>query len=408
MLKILQISPQNVFPPIDGGKISIYNIFKFLNKYTKTDIAFYFDEINDENYWDNWKNIGNLYPIRLNTKNTKFRIIKSFLTNQSLYLTKHFNYNVISQLENLIEKNQYNAIICDHTAMAETGLYLANKYDLPIYLRLHNIEYLIWERYAESLSKFNPLRILISQQAKLLKTYEISVLDKFNYLFAINENEKQIIQNLNPKCKVEVINVGVDLDMWNYNSADMRLKTENTLAIATNYNWVHNVNGIEWFIKEVLPIVKQKYPDVELKLFGKGIPDKLKNLDDAVNALGFVDDIVSELKKCKIYIAPLFVGAGIRIKILEALSIGLPSIATNISADGINYITNSETNHNLNQNQNGLFISDNAKEQAERIIELLDNHSLLEIESQNAANFIRENYNWDKSIQKMFKIIENH
>lgn len=399
MQKILQISPQNVFPPTDGGKIGIFNIFKYLNKYTQTDIAFYFDEINKKNYWDNWREIGNLYPINLNTKNTKYRIIKAFLTNQSLYLTKHFNFKVISQLEILIEKNKYDAIICDHTAMAETGLYLANKYNLPIYLRLHNIEYLIWERYAQSLSKYNPLKLFIAQQAKLLKAYEINVLDKFNYLFAINENEKQLIKNLSPKSKVEVINVGVDLDMWNYKSTDFNFKIENTLAIATNYNWVHNVNGIEWFIQEVMPIVKQKYPDVILKLFGKGIPDKLRNLDDNVIAVGFVEDIVSELKKCQIYIAPLFVGAGIRIKILEAMSLGLPTIATKISADGIN--------SNDNTKDNGLFISDDAKEQAHKIIQLLDDRSLLEIESRRAAKFIKENYNWDNSILKMLEIIEN-
>ena len=54
---------------------------------------------------------------------------------------------------------------------------------------MHNIEYLIWERYYRNLSLFNPIRIFIKQQAKLLKKYELNVINKFDNVFTINENE---------------------------------------------------------------------------------------------------------------------------------------------------------------------------------------------------------------------------
>lgn len=396
-MKILQISPQNVLPPTDGGKVGIYNIFKTLNKLgVQTDIAFYYDQIENIEYWNKWKNIGNLSPIQLNTENTKLRIISSFLTNQSLYLTKHINKEVLSQFENLIETNNYDVLLCDHTAMAPVGLYLKKKYNLPTFLRLHNIEYLIWERYYQELNNLNPLKLFIGQQANLLKKYEEANYNKFDHVFTINENEKEFVKQMSPFSKIETISAGVDNEMWNYKDLDFELKKENIISIATNFNWVHNINGIDWFISEVLPLIKLEIPDIKLKLYGKGLPEKYKNIKSSgIFGVGFVEDIVKELKKSKVYIAPLFVGAGIRIKILEAMGCGLPVVATKVSADGIK----------ANEND-GLFVSNDASKQAQIIIDLLQNKNKLKLLSQNSATFIYENYSWEKSISKMIEIID--
>ena len=202
---------------------------------------------------------------------------------------------------------------------------------------------------------------------------------------------------MSPNAKVDIIPAGVDSEMWFYNNSDFKLKTENIISIATNYNWVHNVNGIDWFISEVLPKIQQNIPNVKLNLYGKDLPEKYKNSKSkSVFGIGFVDDIVSELKKSKVYIAPLFVGAGIRIKILEAMGCGLPVIATKVSADGI-----------IGDENDGLFVTDDANLQAKIIVDLLQNDEKLKILANNSANFIKNNYSWDKSISKMIKIISN-
>lgn len=397
-LKILQISPQNVFPPIDGGKVGIYNIFKFLNSNgAHTDIAFFHNKDEKIDYWDKWRNLGKIHPIVHDTHNSKIKIITAFFQNKSLYLSKHINQKTLQAFEQILVNDDYNAIFCDHTAMAQTGLFLSQKYNLPVFLRLHNIEHFIWEKYGNSLSTLNPLKLFIRQQTQLLKEYELSCLDKFNYLFTINENEKLFIEQVNPKAKVETINIGVDSKTWNYSKEDFVNKSEHTLVIATNYTWKHNVTGLKWFINKVLPIVSEQISEVSLKLYGKGAEKYFKNYHKQVKAIGFVEDITTELKKSQVYIAPLFVGAGIRIKILEAMSIGLPVVATSIAADGI-----------IAHNTNGLFVNDDPYTQAETIIHLLKNKEFLRTSSEQAHLFISQNYNWDKSIQKMITLMKNN
>lgn len=394
-MKILQLSPQNIFPPTDGGKIGIFNQFKYLNKSLdnkifETHLVIFYNEKNI-NTWKKYENTGKIYPIKHSTFNTKSKIIKSFLTNKSLYITKHFTNHILLELEKLVSEHQYDAILCDHTAMSEYGIKLKAKFDIPIFLRLHNIEYLIWERYYQNLSIFNPIRIFIKQQTKLLKKYELDIIKKFDKVFTINENETDYLNKISNYNNIVTIPFGVDTDVWNLPKEQKILKKKYSIAIATTFDWIHNVDGIDWFIDKVLPQVIQKYPETKLYLFGKNIPQKFKNIEYlGVCAIGFVDDVKNELIQNQIYIAPLFVGAGIRIKILEAMSIGLPVVATTISADGIN-----------SKLTNGLFITNDPTEQAKIIINLFENETKLNELSINNINFINENYNLQNNIDKM-------
>lgn len=395
-MKILQLSPQNIFPPSDGGKISIFNEFKLLNQSLdsqrfETHIIIFYNE-NNINTWKKYENISKIHPIKHSTENTKSKIIKSFLSNKSLYLSKHFDHIILTQLENLIYENKYDAILCEHTAMAEYGIKLKEKFNLPIFLRLQNIEYIIWERYYQNLSIFNPLRIFIKQQAELLKKYELNVINKFDNVFTINENETKFLNQIDNYQNLVTILAGVDTNIWNINNISQNInKKQYSIAIATTFDWIHNVDGIEWFIENVLPKIKIVFPNTKLYLYGKNIPEKFKNIkDNGVISEGFVDDIVTQLIQNEIYIAPLFVGAGIRIKILEAMSIGLPVIATKVSADGIN-----------SELTNGLFITDDPSEQANIIIKLFKDETKLRELSNNNIKFINENYNLKDNIDKM-------
>jgi len=402
-MKILQLSPQNIFPPTDGGKIGIFNEFKFLNqsldtKIFETHIVIFYNDKNI-NTWKKYENIGKIYPVKHSTVNTKSKIIKSFLSNKSLYLTKHFDNSILSELENLINENQYDAILCDHTAMAEYGIKLKEKLNIPIFLRLYNIEYLIWERYYQNLSLFNPLRIFIKQQAQLLKKYELNVINKFDKVFTINENETIFLRKIGNYQNILTILPGVDTNIWNINKGTQNSKKKKySIAIATTFDWIHNVDGIDWFIDNVLPKIRKKLPETKLYLYGKNIPQKFKNIENkGVHSLGFVDDIISELTSNEIYIAPLFVGAGIRIKILEAMSLGLPVIATKVSADGINSALT-----------NGLFITDDPTEQANIIINLFENETKLKELSNNNVKFINDNYNLKNNVDIIKNALMNN
>ncbi len=389
-MKILQLSPRFAFPEDDGGKIVLANTFKYFSKLGADVTFFCFNEENiDKIVLDYAKSFGEVILFEHSIRNTTQRIIKSVLFNKSLYLLKHYSDEIYNFIESLYLKNKYDIIHCEHTAMAPIALKLKQEYGAKVGLRLHNIEYRIWQLYAENLPSYNPKKVLITQQARLLKNAESKIYSDCDVCFAITDDERDNAKILSPSANVVTSSVGVDFDVWKYEPN--AIKAHQTMILATTYKWIHNVDGLKWFIEKVLPIVKQKLPDAKLQLLGKSPPDWLKDHSSlGVEVVGYVPNVQPYFNKANVYIAPLFVGAGIRIKILEAMSMGLPVVATQVSASGINA-----------NEQDGLFITDDPIKTAEHLINLLSNQEHTKFLGEQAFKYIRNNFDWERNINIM-------
>ncbi|RLD73950.1 MAG: hypothetical protein DRI87_02480, partial [Bacteroidetes bacterium] len=137
---------------------------------------------------------------------------------------------------------------------------------------------------------------------------------------------------------VKTVSFGVDPDKLNM---DEQGEPEHALFHIGSMNWMPNIEGIQWFLQEVWPMISEALPDVKLYLAGREMPEwawqlNLKN----VEVVGEVPDAYEFMKSKTISIAPLFSGSGIRIKIIESMALGRAVISTTIGAEGINYTNN--------------------------------------------------------------------
>lgn len=386
-MKILQLIPQFILPATDGGKIGILNISKEFSKENKLIFIFFSNFLPDNEYIYEIKKYGTPYFIVKDIKNSNSNILLSILKNKPVYLSKFKNKTVLRQIDEIISKIEFDVIHADHTSMAQIAEYISHKTKKPWGLRLHNLEHIIWKRYSDDLKNFFK-KYIVKFQAKLLEKEEFRLISNSFVSFPITKSDFEVIKNKNIKSNYVISSAGVDLET---NKPVKIYKNPTQLCIATTYNWIHNVNGLIWFIENVLPLVKEKIPDVSFNLYGKNIPNLFHNFKSlSVNPIGFVNDISLELSKSSIYIAPLFVGSGIRIKILEAMAHCLPVVATKVSAEGIIYAKDS-----------GLIVTDSNKEQANIIVTLLKNRNELERLGKNAREFIEENYSWKKNVKIM-------
>jgi len=389
-MKILQLSQQFPFPEIDGGKIGIANIYKeFSKKGAEVTLLYYNDSITDNKIIEEAKNYGNLIEIKHSIKNTKFRILKSIFDNKPIYLRKHFNHFLFRNVLNRIKNDKFDIIHADHTAMAELAIELKKILNIPIGLRLHNIEWKIWYRYAEELKSGLKYKYIL-RQASLLKKFEEKLIKQFDVLFPITNIDLEYLKDLEPNLNLVMASAGVDVEKIKPINIE---KNPFELIIATTYRWIHNTNGLIWFIEKVLPDLKKEIPEVKLTLIGKDIPDSLRKFQSQnVDAIGFVDSIIPYLSRASIYISPLFVGAGIRIKILEAMAMELPVVSTSIGAEGI-----------FANEKDGLLIANNEYEFREQILKLIRNQNLRTQYGKNARNFIINNFTWDISVSKIYE-----
>lgn len=385
-LRILQLAPRFPFPADDGGKIGIANIFReFSNQGNEVTLFSYPDRKISQEGIEEAKKYGEVIIYEHSTENTKLKIAGSVLTHRPLFITKHISSGIKKKIAELVKSKEFDVIHADHSSMAPLGLFAKELIDKPLGLRLHNIEWMIWQRYADNLPKFHPKRMYIQSQANLLKKAEIDFYSKMDVCFAITDKDKQTALEMAPKANVVVASAGVNPEEWLPD--DNLERNPNELVLATVWNWVHNYDGAVWFINEVLPIVKGKIPSIQLSLIGKHAPYNLHSPEKGVNVIGYVDSVRQYLNKANIYVAPLFVGSGIRIKILEAMAMKLPVVATKVSAEGIG-ATEKE----------GLFITDNPEEYANYIIDLCANFGDTRCLGNNAREFVINNYSWQKNV----------
>ncbi len=387
-MNILHLMPQFPIPYNEGGKIVLFNTFRELAEQGNnvTMVCFSNAQI-DKNYLLEANKYGEVIVINHSMKNNKFRIAKSVFTPKSIFFDKHYNKKIEKEVFKIVEKGNYDIVQCEHSPMGQLGLAIRNKYGIPFSIRLHNIEFEIWQRYAEYLPIKSVKKIYIADQARLIKQEETEIYDKADICITISKDDKQKAEILNPNGNYITSLPGVDLNYWNLETIVKKNPYE--MIIATTYNWVHNADGLKWFLDEVLPIIRQSLPHSYISIIGKNPPEWLnKYKDKGVNLLGYLSDIRPNMNTSSLYISPLFVGSGIRIKILEAMAMGLPIVSTKVSAEG-----------NFASEDEGLQVSDEPKEFAQLCINRLNFAAKAKSDGEAGRKYIENNFNWKKNIK---------
>lgn len=390
-MKILQLAPQFPFPESDGGKIGIASTFRQLAKSADVTL-FCLSDKHDENLVKSAEEYGKVVLFNYSTKNTFKRIFKSLFQKEPLYLTKHYDTKIIKFLENLVEENNFDIIHADHTAMAPLAVHLKEKYGIPVGLRLHNVEHLIWERYESVLININPKKWYIKSQAEKLKIAEMELLKKVTVSFPITEEDAILARKLSHDANIVVAAPGINIDNWHRSDSP---KKHTNLIHATTYDWVHNVDAIRWFINVIVPKLQDNNPEIRLQLLGKNPPKEFYG-KRGVDVLGFVPSVIPYLSSAGVYVAPLFVGGGIRIKILEAMAMQLPVVASPVAAEGIKC-----------SRENGLIIAESESQFIDEITYLINNPEIATELGKNAEKFVRNNYTWEKSIGIIYNYYKN-
>ncbi len=197
-------------------------------------------------------------------------------------------------------------------------------------MRAHNVEYKIWERLAAAevgIAK----KLFLKKLAKDLKVFEITTLKKVDGIACISEDDLLHFRSLGIFTPLSSIPVSMDFD------------TDNSLTIQRNkfcflgsMNWKPNIEAVDLLLNKIFPKILEKIPEAELHLAGSFMSDKLLTLKQKnVYIHGKVTDVKAFLSENGILLVPLKSGSGIRIKILEALALGIPVVSSKVGFEGI-------------------------------------------------------------------------
>ena len=243
-------------------------------------------------------------------------------------------------------------------------------------LRLHNIEYQIWERLAEEVK--NPLKKLyLSNLAKRIKKFEIASWKRFDLLLPITKDDASLVRFLYHQANIAVAPFGID-------TANIK-RRENERWVGYHIgamDWQPNVEAIKWFIMHVWKDVRKISPQFKFYFAGRNMPAFFDNYQpEGVYCAGEVDDANEFIADKKILIVPLRSGGGIRVKIMEAMAAGKLVISTGTGIQGIEAV-------------NGVhyYMANSSRQFAEMIQKALSDREASEQVCSNAIALIYEKY----------------
>lgn len=232
-----------------------------------------------------------------------------------------------------------------------------------------------WPRAAYSLIQWQKLR-----------RYEREVCRRADAVLAVSEADASALRALEPAVKPLVIPNGVDTGSFSYIAPGTRRnKGEETALIFTGtMDYRPNVDAAIWFCRKILPLIKRRYPSAHVFLVGRDPAPAVEALAGPdVTVTGRVKDVQDYLRRSTIFVAPLRMGSGTRLKVLEAMSCGLPVVTTGLGIEGIAAMPGQE-----------VLVADHPREFAAKVMELLDSPSRAQELATRARLLVEHKYDW--------------
>ncbi len=205
---------------------------------------------------------------------------------------------------------------------------------VPVVLFTHNVEHMIWKRLCDN--ERNPLkRLLLALEWRKMRRYERYACTRADLTLTVSETDRDLFKRLAPASNLHAIPTGVDIDY--FAPAPESQANELELVFSGSMDWFPNEDAMFWFMDEILPLVRRQMPGIRLTIVGRNPSAKLQRmaLDRDVLVTGTVDDVRPSVHKASVYIVPLRIGGGTRLKIFEALAMGKAIVSTTVGAEGL-------------------------------------------------------------------------
>ncbi|MCI0697896.1 glycosyltransferase family 4 protein [candidate division KSB1 bacterium] len=377
-MKILQICPRVPYPLHDGGAIGIFNITKHLalRGHQVKMVAF---GTETSAAAASLRQFCELFIVQHQTSSNRIEALRSLASKVPYTMSKYHTPAMFAKLVELVEHYQIEVVHVDLLHMAIYGIFLKERYGLPIVLREHNVELTIMERFTEN--QKNPLlRWYATLQHQKLLRYEPEICAQFDYCAMITREDEQRIRALSNQARTTIIPAGVDLPAL----ADSTPEESRSILFLASLDWLPNVDGFFWFYKNVLPQILREEPEVRVSIVGKGYSARLQNLRHPnIRFIGFVEDVTPHLQAAQVCIVPLFAGGGMRIKILEMFSHRKSVVSTSVGCEGIAAAHGQD-----------LLVADEASEFARSVVRALRDKELRLSLGNNARRLVERKYDW--------------
>ncbi len=336
-MKILVLSPKPPWPPHDGGAVATMRCIEGLVAGgALVSLMSIRTEKHNPEPGTSLKTSASLQhnkTVTVNTRVRPWRLLSNLLFSDEPYDLIRFHSLLFSNaLLSLLTEEQFDIIQCEGLLFSYYVDEIRSVTSSPIVLRAHNIEHRIREMMADEASGALK-KAYLKNLAGRIKKREIFAARQFDAIVPISETDFKWFRSASPDKPMILSETGADIsEPPAYNdSKNLRIGFIGAL------NWQPNIDGLNWFLARVWPRVSEALPDTTFHIAGRGASRSVRKHLCGKNVFfaGEVDDARRFTDSMTVMIAPLFAGSGLRIKIIEAMSLGKTVVATPVAAAGL-------------------------------------------------------------------------
>ena len=390
-MRILFLSPTLPFPLTDGGRIRVFNLLKQIALKNDVTLLALETQPTDKNSIANVEQLGvkvhfveyasTLPPLSAKT------FFSALFKRQPITVARYDVSVYREKFRELLTAETFDIVHYEmfHTAQFHTET------DLPGVLSLQNVDSAIWQRLQrETESLF--YRCAYWSQKRAFQRYERVLSPKFDVVTCTSEVDAAVFEGYCAEGTVNVIPNGVDVTHF---TPDHASEDAAHLIYIGSMDWYPNEDAARFFAEEILPQIQKDVPDAKFTIVGGNPSERVQRLTDmeGVVVTGRVPEIKPYFAEATVFVVPLRIGSGTRLKILEALAMGKAVVSTHVGAEGLALRDGEE-----------ILIADEPEIFADAVTRLLTDRELRQKIGANGRVRVEHDYDWHSIAEKLHTV----
>ncbi|MDI6872267.1 MAG: glycosyltransferase family 4 protein [Bacillota bacterium] len=388
-MKALFISTLFPCPPDTGGKLRTFNLLKETSRCGEVHLLTFYSRRKESVTTAPELSLRcqvHLVPMegRLN------QLATAAFGDRPLSIAKYRSVKMAERIHRLQSKHGFDLVYFDHLHVAQYRECVAP--GIKTVLDEHNVESIVLARAAEY--SWGPKRWVLESQAKKMRAYEAQVTKRFDLVTTVSEVDRRALGSLSPEARIQVVPNGVDTEFF---SIEAPREAEWDLVFTGSMDWLPNEDAIFYFANQILPRIMARAPLTKLLVVGRNPSPKLLKLGRRlpVHFTGAVPDVREYVRRSKVFVVPLRIGGGTRLKILEALAMGSAVISTSLGCEGLDTVDGEH-----------LLVADDPEEFACKTVDLIRNPELRRALGSAGRNLVVDRYTWSCCADRLFRALD--
>lgn len=398
-MRVLLLTPQRPYPPHQGTTLRNFNLIKELAKHHRVCVLTFLEpDQNPGNHgplrqWCQW-----IDTLPVPQRATGLRLKQMLTTRRPDMSWRLWSAEFNERLAARLNEEPFDVVSIEGIEMAPYLPTLEAVHPNPLIIYdAHNAEWILQKRAFLTDLK-NPARWIAAiyswVQWHRLARYEANLMQRTAHTVAMSHPDMVSLREINPTTSITVVPNGVDMSVYSRYRGQV---VKSDLVFTGKMDFRPNIDAMLWFGQQVLPLIQAERPGTTFAIVGQRPHARLDALRQipGITITGYVDDVRPYIAGTKVYVAPLRVGGGTRLKLLEAMAMGKAIVSTNLGAEGFPVVNGKE-----------LVLADEPELFAQEVLHLLKNPTHRAELGRAGKAFAQTNYSWDVLVPRLEKIYQ--